>query len=155
MWASLVVQLVKKQPAMWETWVQSLGWEDPLEKGKTTHSSLLAWRTPWTVQFMEFSRPDYWSGLPFLSSGDLPNPGIEPRSPTLQEDSLPAEPPGKTYKVFIKQQCNMFYVSLGSLQQTPLSTQTFKTKPNLSTYIYIVSYASHSILFKWSLSLLY
>ena len=41
------------------------------------------------------------------------------------------------------------------LQQTPLSTQTFKTKPNLSIYIYIVSYASHSILFKWSLSLLY
>ena len=44
---------------------------------------------------MEFSRPEYWSGQPFLSPGDLPNPGIEPRSPTLQADSLPAEPPGK------------------------------------------------------------
>ena len=44
---------------------------------------------------MEFSRPEYWSGLPFSSPGDLPNPGIEPRSPTLQVDSLPAEPPGK------------------------------------------------------------
>ena len=44
---------------------------------------------------MEFSRPEYWSGWPFLSLGDLPNPGIEPRSPTLQADSLPAEPPGK------------------------------------------------------------
>ena len=38
--ASLVVQLVKNPPAMWETWVQSLGWEDPLEKGKATHSSI-------------------------------------------------------------------------------------------------------------------
>ena len=46
-WASLVAQLVKNPPAMWETWVQSLGWEDPLEKGKATHSSILAWRIPW------------------------------------------------------------------------------------------------------------
>ena len=48
-WASLVAQLVKNLTAMWETWVQSLGWEDPLEKGKATHSSILAWRTPRTV----------------------------------------------------------------------------------------------------------
>ena len=48
-WASLVAQLVKNLPAMWETWVQSLGWEDPLEKGKATHSSILAWRIPWTI----------------------------------------------------------------------------------------------------------
>ena len=47
--ASLVAQLVKNPPAIWETWVQSPGWEDPLEKGKATHSSILAWRTPWTV----------------------------------------------------------------------------------------------------------
>jgi len=46
-WASLVAQLVKKNPpAIWETWVQSLGWEDPLKKGKATHSSILAWRIP-------------------------------------------------------------------------------------------------------------
>ena len=45
-WASFVVQLVKNLPAMWETQVQSLGWEDPLEKGKATHSSILAWRIP-------------------------------------------------------------------------------------------------------------
>ena len=44
---------------------------------------------------MEFSRPEYWSGQPFPSTVDLPNPGIEPRSPTLQADSLPAESPGK------------------------------------------------------------
>ena len=40
---SLVAQMVKNLPAMWETWIQSLGWEDPLEKGMTTHSSILAW----------------------------------------------------------------------------------------------------------------
>ena len=48
--ASLVAQLVKNPPAMRETWVQSLGWEDPLEKGKATHSSILAWRIPWTEE---------------------------------------------------------------------------------------------------------
>ena len=45
--ASLVTQLVKNLPVMQETWVQSLGWEDPLEKRKATHSSILAWRMPW------------------------------------------------------------------------------------------------------------
>ena len=45
-WASLVAQLVKNLPAMLETWVQSLGWEDPLEEGMATHSSTLAWRIP-------------------------------------------------------------------------------------------------------------
>ena len=48
-WASLVAQLVKNPPAMLETWVQSVGWEDPLEEGKATHSSILAWRMPWTM----------------------------------------------------------------------------------------------------------
>ena len=48
-WASLVAQLVKNPPAMRETWVLSLGWDDRLEKGKATHSSILAWRIPWTV----------------------------------------------------------------------------------------------------------
>ena len=47
-WASLVAQLVKYPPAVQETWVQSLGWEDLLKKGKATHSSILAWRIPWT-----------------------------------------------------------------------------------------------------------
>ena len=47
--ASLIAQLVRNLPAMQETWVQSLGWEDPLEKGKITHSSILGWRIPWTV----------------------------------------------------------------------------------------------------------
>ena len=51
--------------------------------------------TPWSVQSMLFSKPEYCSILPFPSPGDLPNPGIQPRSPTLQSHSLPAEPPGK------------------------------------------------------------
>ena len=55
--------------------------------------------TPWTGAYqappsMEFSRLEYWSGLPFPSPGDLPNPRIEPRSPTLQADALPSEPLG-------------------------------------------------------------
>jgi len=50
---------------------------------------------PWTIQSTEFSRPENWSGWPFPSPGYLPNPGIQPRSPTLQADSLPAEPQEK------------------------------------------------------------
>ena len=48
-WPSFVAQLVNNPPAMQKTWVQSLGWEDPLEKGKATHFSILAWRIPWIV----------------------------------------------------------------------------------------------------------
>ena len=48
-WASLVAQLAKNPPALWETWVRSLGWEDPLEKGKANHSIILTWRIPRTV----------------------------------------------------------------------------------------------------------
>ena len=66
-WVSLATQLVKNPPAMRETWVRSLGCEDPLEKGQATHSSILAWRIPWTspwgsrvsfhFHFSEFSCP--------------------------------------------------------------------------------------------------
>ena len=47
---SLVAQTVERLPIMWETWVQSLGWEDPLEKAMATHSSALAWKIPWTEE---------------------------------------------------------------------------------------------------------
>ena len=62
--------------------------------------SCLTLCNPWTVArqaplSMEFSIQEFWSGLPFPSPGDLPNPGIEPGSPALQADSLPSEPPGK------------------------------------------------------------
>ena len=74
--------------------IESLQWA--CEKGlkvkvKVAHS---LW-PPQTIQSIEFSRPEYWSGYPFLSPGDLPNPGIKPRSPALQVDSLQAEPQGK------------------------------------------------------------
>ena len=49
LWASLGAQLAKNPPEILETWIPSMGWEDPLEKGKVTHSSILAWRIPWTV----------------------------------------------------------------------------------------------------------
>ena len=55
-WASLVAQLVKNLPAMWETWVRSLGWENPLEKGKVTHSSILAWRIPWDHKELDMTK---------------------------------------------------------------------------------------------------
>ena len=65
-----------------------------------SHVRLFA--TPWTVAHqappsMEFSRQEYWSGLPFPSPGDLPDPEIKPRSPTLKADSLPSEPTGKPH----------------------------------------------------------
>ena len=62
---SLVAQLVKNPPAMWETWVRSLGWEDPLEKGMATHSSILAWGILWTVQRVtnSYSYKDCTKGL--------------------------------------------------------------------------------------------
>ena len=63
--------------------------------------------TPWTVAHqappsMGFSRQEYWSGLPFPSPGDLPDPGIKPRSPALQADALPSEPPGKLRSDYFK-----------------------------------------------------
>ena len=64
---------------------------------------------PWTVVYqaslsMGFSRQEYWSGLPFPSPGDLPDPGIKPRSPALQGDALPSEPPG----IYIHTQTHIF-----------------------------------------------
>ena len=63
-----------------------------------SHVRLFA--TPWTLAYqappsLGFSRQEYWSGSPFPSPGDLPNPGIEPGSPVLKADTLPSEPPGK------------------------------------------------------------
>ena len=66
----------------------------------TSLSPVRLFATPWTVAHqappsMGFSRQEYWSGLPFPSPGDLPDPGIEPRSPAFQADALTSEPPGK------------------------------------------------------------
>ena len=64
------------------------------------HSHIQLFATPWTVAHQttlstRFPRQEYWCGWPFPSPGDLPDPGTEPRSPALQADSLPSEPPGK------------------------------------------------------------
>ena len=75
----------KESTAMRETWVQSLGWEDPLEEGLATHSSILAWRIPRPEEplarqaplSMGFSQQEYWNGLPFPPPGDLPGPEIK------------------------------------------------------------------------------
>ena len=64
-------------------------------KQKIIIKAFCLFATPWSIQTMEFSRPEYWSGQLFPSPGYLLNPCIEPRSPILQADSLPAEPPGK------------------------------------------------------------
>ena len=61
---------------------------------------------------MRFPRQEYWSGLPFPSPGDLPNPGIKPRSPALQADSLPSEPPGKL--CFIKSSLHIGNIEPGA-----------------------------------------
>ena len=71
--------------------------------------------TPWTITYqtplsMGFSKQEYWSGFPFLSPGDLPDPGIKPRSPALQADALPSEPPGKPKNVQITVQLHSFHI---------------------------------------------
>ena len=67
--ASLIAQLVKNPPAVRETWVRSLGWEDPLEKGKATHSSILFWSIPWTVSSMGLERVGHnWATFTFTES---------------------------------------------------------------------------------------
>ena len=74
-WASLVAQLVKNPSAIRKTWVWSLGWEDPLKKGKATHSSILAWRIPWTVTWghMGSQRVRYdWVTFTFTGHGGNP-----------------------------------------------------------------------------------
>ena len=77
------------------------------EKQMKSLSCVQFFATPWTVahqspQSMEFSRQEYWSGLPFPPPGDLPDPGIELICPALQADTLPSEPPGKPNTSFQK-----------------------------------------------------
>ena len=90
---------MKRQPTEWE----KISADNMTNKGLVVKSlsRIRLFATPWTVayqapQSMEFSRQEYWSGLPFPSPGDIPEPGIEPRSPTFQADALTSEPPGKT-----------------------------------------------------------
>ena len=93
-------KLQQKSQGLWRQWSESKTLKNfvsarffKLKCKLLSHVRLFA--TPWTIQSMEFFRPEYWSELPFPSPGDLPNPGSEPRSPTLQADYSPAEPQGK------------------------------------------------------------
>ena len=88
-WASLVAQLGKNLPAIQETWVQFLDWEGPLEKGKATYSRILAWRIPWTIQFMGPQRVGHnWVTftsmfghiITFLKHSEFPSCGIHHHS---------------------------------------------------------------------------
>ena len=87
--------------------------------------------TPWTVArqaplSMGFPRQEYWSGLPFPSPGDLPNPGIEPRSPALQADSLPAEPLGRSKDLLFQSKfCSYFLVSRDNIDKEILDLYCF------------------------------
>ena len=102
------------------------------------HVQLLA--TPWTVArqaplSMGFSRQESWSGLPFPSPGDLPDPGIKPRSPAFQAAALTSEPPGKPQKVYTAQRsrtvttCNeMIYIEKSKVSTEKLSELTNSMK---------------------------
>ena len=92
--------------------------------------------TPRTLQPMEFSKPEYWSGSPFPSPGDLPNPGIEPRTPTLQADSLPAEPPGKPKNTVVG--------NLSLLQQIFLTQELNRGLLHCRRILYQLSYQGSS-----------
>ena len=84
--------------------------------------------TPWIVVYqaplsMEFSRQEYWNGLPFLSPGDLPIPGIEPGSPALQVNSLPSGSPGKLKSKCYLKNCTVF-VQVNQESRTNLGKKT-------------------------------
>ena len=94
---SLVALLVKNPPAMWETWVRSLGWEDPLENETATHSSILAWRIPWTLESMGLQRVGHdWETFTFTSLVAKPEMNLPAMQETWvqflgQEDTLEKE----------------------------------------------------------------
>ena len=88
--------------------------------------------TPWTVAYqappsMGFSRQEYWSGLPFLSPGDLPDPGIEPTSPTLEADALTSGPPGKLHSNYLVLNAWLFICSVPSFPQSYVSFKSTGT----------------------------
>ena len=90
-WASLVAQQVKNTPSVQETWVQSLGWEDVLEKGKATHSIILAWRIPWTIQPKRLQTKFYRASLAAQMVKHLPAKWETRVWPLCREDPLEKE----------------------------------------------------------------
>ena len=89
---------------------------------------------------MEFSRPEYWSGQPFPSPGDLPNPGIGPKSPALQVDSLPAETPGKPKNTGVG--------SLSLLQRIFLTQESNWGLLHCRQILYQLSYQGSAIIYQ-------
>ena len=93
---------------------------------------------PWTIahqapQSMEFSRQEYWSGLPFPSPGDLPNPGIEPGSPALQADALPSEPPLNSTH-YQSNGCNVVYGQIHPTVDVTVLSSSQQHSPRQTTF---------------------
>ena len=88
---------------LWESKTQKDAFPPYVPKVKSESRSIMSdSAAPWTIQSMGFSRPEYWSGEPFPSPRNLPDPGLKPRSSALQADSSPAEPPGKSYVLSLR-----------------------------------------------------
>ena len=111
-------------------------------------SCVQLFEAPWTVACqtpppMEFSRQEYWSGLPFPSPGDLPNPGMEmePRSPALQANSLPAELPGKPMVYFSSLQ---IWLSIKSTDSKPLSSKFWFNKFAMEPGLFFLKLSCYS-----------
>ena len=117
----------------WEIWIGMYTLLIYTKKWKSL-SRVRLFATPLTIQSMEFSRPEYWRCQLFPPPGDLPNPGIEPRSPALQADPLPAEPQGKPidihYRWLIRSRC----VTQGTLLSA-LRWPKWEENPKMSGYM--------------------
>ena len=109
------------------------------------HSVVSDPATPWTCQAplsIEFSRQEYWTGLPFPSPGDLPDPGIKPWSPVLQADSLLSEPPGKPPQLYIYTYISILFQILFHhklLQDNEYSSLCYAVDPCCLSVLYIVA----------------
>ena len=142
-----MVQQLRIHLPMQGTWVQSLVWEDPMCCGTTKPVLSCVWLfvPPWTVAHqaplsIEFSRQEYWSGLPFPSPGDVPNPGIELGSPALQAVSLLSEPSGKP-----KQQCkSAIIICTSALSIVPLPSPSHLSKASHPFKTHIPFVQGHS-----------
>ena len=109
-----------------------------------SHSRVRLFATPWTVAHQApltkgFSRHKYWSGLPFPSPGDHPNPGIEPGSPTLEADALTSEPPGKTSMIYER-----YTVYCLSPSEHAITAEIHKCPFNVQIFCWSVDYPFHN-----------
>ena len=107
--------------------------------------------TPWTVAHqaplsMAFSRQEYWSGFPFPSPGDLPNPGIEPRSPALQADTLTPEPPGKhCYTIYMcNSLCNLSLIQYKKRRRQGRKEEGKEGRERISSNIFTVERVNYN-----------